>query len=329
MLIRFSVEPSSLLELKDHAIFDTMLNIFWIPFGILVDFASEASIRDSNSSFSDELETLFKSYHSDGWPLWVYADKILWDDIMSPSDMASYQDRIQLALVEETRAMVALQIPESDRIYSRYCGDVEAIRFRHIPLSKELANAIHRSDENIPIHQPISELWKERFQILARYSEQVTIVDRFALKNFHSGHPELINLLELLQSDVKTPCRITIYSAFRDLSIPDLYSINSKLNAWLRDIINRDTINQVTVFVSHDSVFIRRAHDRYVRFGGYTITIGRGIEIFRNPRILDESDFSYKSPRHLQERRNIERALRKRLVNMSNNPIPWRWRATE
>ena len=326
MLITFSVEPDALSEITDAGTFDNLYRNFWIPYGILVDAEGDASLRLIDSNFADELQNAFKSYKSNGWPYWTIVDEIAWDDILAPDDLAKFQDKFKLALLGEFRATLALKVPDNNGVYSMYCGDIEAIRFQHVTLSKEFARAVRLADDNILVGQSVSQLWEDRFQALAKHSEQITIVDRYALENLASGAVELSKLLEFLQRDSLTGCRVTIYSSSRNMSVPDIQCIKEILEEQISNIIKCDKIEQCTVFISYDDVFVKRAHDRYIRFGGYTCTIGRGIEVFRESNVRYESDFSLKSPEHLMERRDIEKALRKRRFKSDSIALPWRWR---
>lgn len=167
---------------------------------------------------------------------------------------------------------------------------------------QEFEAARQLAHRNIPIGQPIVGLWSERFQMLAKISEQVTIVDRYAAWNFDNDQNDLLNLLKFLEND-SPKCYVTIYSspdAVRNSGEVDLDQIAIKLKNKVSQLgLNR--IKKITLHLSPNHVFSTYAHDRYIRFDGITCVIGKGIEVFRNKKINANSTFAFKSSQFIQD----------------------------
>ena len=299
----------------------------WIPFGILVDAKGVNSVLNRDNyqtklgrAHREYFDQEFKNFQSNGWPLWTMADNIDWQNMSTRADLAQYQDTFSLALIEDTRASV-FGIPENE---GDLCGNVEAIRFPHAGLSTKFNDARVFGQESIQRGQSVENLWQERFSPLASHTngnQQVTIVDRYAASNiYYNDRNELFNLLKFLHSD-SPGCRITIYSSDRDATNQN--EIKERLTDEIAQLrLGRNGIRSITLFLCYDDVFNRYGHDRHIRFGGFTCVIGVGIEIFRGENVGTETEFSLKSPEHIQTYRSRESKIRNR-----RKGEPWQWKS--
>ena len=320
MLVKFAIDPDALSCAESDAFYRFYRN-WWTAYGVLADPQGSGSAR-AYRKYRDELQNAYKSFDSNGWPLFCETRPIDWQGMQSTSDLAKYRDEFGLALLEDTRALV-FGVPDGNGgKFSKNCGGVEAARFRHADLSTNFESAKLLSDHAIHKGQSMADLWRERFQNLVRCSngnQQITIVDRYIASNIFGGKSELFRLLEYINAD-STGCSVTVFSSNKDVS--DLACVEARVNSWQKQIgLTKAGIKRLTMFICYDDVFGGSAHGRYIRFGGITCTIDIGIEIFRDDVVGRRSEFSLKSPKHIETYRNCERELRNRKRSF------WRWPA--
>ena len=312
MPVKFAIEPDALCG-DVGFFFDNLLH-YWVSNGILVDPHGIHSVRSGNHNVRVEIGSLYLQYESEGWPLWLLTNVDFgWYRMNSPSDLTQYRNEIDVAILEDTRAMV-FQVPEglgSTRRYSKDIGGVEATRLSHISLSSRFKDSVHLAQSNVS-NIGRRDLWEERFRkIAACVQKQFTIVDRYAMKNFYAGENEFTNLLEMLDGDLSNDCFVTVFSTRPNCTDSQLdHLIGSKVTA-----LNLQNIRRVTVHLCPQNIFQRDGHDRRVRFGGVTCEIGVGIKIFRGNVFHGTSTFAFKSGEYLQESRDVERILRRTKQN--------------
>ncbi len=306
MLVKFTIEPDALSEAKYYHISNLLQN-HWSPYGILVFKISilDKATLNCDHNVRDLLKESYKHFRSNGYPLWLESNSIDWKNMDTPDDLARYHAKFELALIEETRAL-EFGVPEHE---TNYCGSVEAAKLPDVSVSNEFKTARQLANSNIPIDQPIADLWAERFQMLAKVSELVTIVDRYAVRNLDNGQKDLLNLFQFLESD-SSKCYVTIYSSPDVGRNPvDLDQITEKLKNKVSKL-GLKKIKKITLHMSLNHVFSTYAHDRYIRFDGITCAIGKGIEVFRYKKTNANSTFAFKSSQFIHEGRNTEQALR-------------------
>ena len=306
MLVKFTIEPDALSEAKYHHISNLLQN-HWSPYGILIFkiLILDNATLNCDHNVRDLLKESYKHFRSNGYPLWVESNNIDWENIDTPNDLARYHSKFELALIEETRAL-EFGVPEYK---TKYCGSVEVTKLPDVSVSNEFKTARQLANSNIPIDHPIAGLWAERFQMLAKVSEQVTIVDRYAAWNLDNGQQDLLNLFQFLEND-SSKCYVTIYSSPDAGRNPvDLNQIAEKLKNEVSKL-GLKKIKKITLHMSLNHVFSTYAHDRYIRFDGITCVVGKGIEIFRHQNTNANSTFAFKSSQFIHDSRSIEKALR-------------------
>ena len=304
MLVKFTIEPDALSNAKPYHIRNLLKN-HWNPYGILVDVDSQ------NSILKHQLREYYTTFQSNGYPLWQDTSEIDWASIDDPEDLAKYHHKFELALIEETRALVFGLNP------TKYCGNVEAVELHNVSESDKFESARQLANCNIPIGQPIVDLWAERFQMLVKISKQVTIVDRYAAWNFDNEQNDLLNLLQFLEND-SSKCYVTIYSS-PDAAGTDLVD-SDQITRKLKNRVSQlglKNIKKITLHLSLNHVFSTYAHDRYIRFDGITCIIGKGIEVFRYPNTNANSIFAFKSSQFINDSRRAEEALRNNKTDTS------------
>ena len=305
MLVKFTIEPDALSTASAPDIRNLLS--WWEPHGILV-FPVEI-LEDSDlkckQAVKDILQQSYNSFCSGGYPLWQELDRsINWDKIDRDQAWNPYRSMFELALIEETRASLVFEFPPP----STKCFEgIEVAIWPDISASEKFKAAGKLANNDIEKGTSIDDLWAERFQMLAKVSKQITIVDRYAAWNFYDDQDDLLNLLQFLEND-SSKCYVTIYSSPNtNRTYIESDDIGKKL---LHMVSGLQNIEKVTLHMSPNYVFNTDGHGRYIRFGEITCAIDIGIEIFRYPNTRKTSLFSFKSSQFADQRRNNEYTLR-------------------
>ena len=306
MLVKFTIEPDALSDAEyDHIL--NLLKNHWRPYGILVFMVSilDNAILNCDHNVGDLLKESYKHFRSNGYPLWMEANNIDWENIDTPDDLARYHSKFELALIKETRAS-EFGVP---KYKTKYCGSVETAELRNVSASAKFDAAYKLANGKIEDNQPISDLWSERFQGFAKVSKQVTIVDRYAAYNFYDGKNELLNLFKFIEKD-SSNCYVTIYSS------PDAnryHQVNlSEIEEKLKNEVSKlglKNIEKVTLHMTPNRVFSDLVHERYIRFDKITCGIDIGIQVFRH-NTTRASNFHFKSSQFIHDSQSTEKKLR-------------------
>ena len=313
------VDPDSALRLLRERLDDP--DLAWDP-GQL-EFLKSTIKRNVNSSIhileSDEGEDL----------------KIWWEDTENPESgdlsmkIEEWLPDFEIALVgrriassiDLTHGKDCIDIPPDNPVdfmdvvrweygISRSCKKRELDRF----LTPYYQSGIDTSDRT-------SEVWAERFRPFAQGSNEVIIVDRYVAKNIENR--ELLNVLNNLDRD-SSGCDVVIYSAIlSDDDMPSFATIEEQLERKVNRL-SGSGVNSVSLFLCREDTFAKHAHDRYIRFGGFTCTIGHGTDIFRGERVGIDSDYSLKLPNLVGERLSKEKQLlrtKQRKFRFSRRPV--------
>ncbi len=305
MLVTFTIEPDALSDAKyDHIL--NLLKNHWRPYGILVFTVSilDNTILNCDHNVGDLLKESYKHFRSNGYPIWLESNEIDWASINDPEDLAKYHHKFELALIEEVRAL-EFGVPEYK---TKYFGSVEAAELRNVSASTKFDAAYKLANSKIEDNQPIADLWTERFQVLAKFSKQVTIVDRYAAWNFDNGQNELLTLFQFLEKD-SPKYRVTIFSSL-DVGRyqVDLDQMKKKLKHGVAKL-GLKKIEKVTLHMSPKRVFSDLVHERYIRFDKITCEIDIGIQVFRDKK-TKASSFHFKSSQFIDDSRRAEKKLR-------------------
>ena len=222
MVVRFAVEPAAMIESSQDSpqamkAQHRRLIALWEHYGILVD-----SGRGHNSLYetldNDVLRPV-RALWQEAWKATVRCRRtkptnpsgIEWAAIDQPIDLAAYENDIELALVETTRGVAYLGIPEDDDVYGVFCGEVEAGFFRYPEQSNSFARIVQLSRELIiaaGLH--VNEIWKQWFQRVASKCTEIVLMDRYSFtrQNFEG----LCRILYLLGGD-GSKSQVTIFAS--------------------------------------------------------------------------------------------------------------------
>lgn len=317
MLVKFAIDPEALGCAESDAFYRFYRN-WWPSYGVLADPRGSGSVLTCKSKYLDELQTAYKYFQDNGWPLFCETRPIDWRSMQSPSDLAKYSDEFSLALLEDTRALV-FGVPDGDG--GKFCknfGGVHATRFHHADLAEISESAKDMSKQTIRIGQNTAALWNKRFQNLVRCSngnQQITIVDRYVGANIYRKHNDLFRVLENINAD-SPGCSVTVFSSNRDVT--NSADVKERINSNLDRIgLRKNGIKHLTMHICYDDVFRKSAHDRYMRFSvrrrkcpkvrhfdGFVCIIGIGIEIFRANDVETVSELFLKSLDHPEYRKS-------------------------
>lgn len=225
------------------------------------------------------------------WLSAINEDSFNFDNLRSCDDLAKYSDRFEVAILQEQRAD-ALAIPEGE---SRYCGRVEGIRLPEIDLSVEFERAEFIGKDRIRRNTLVETLWEERFRSFAQHSDEVAIVDPYALQN-GDNIKGFFRFLDLLDGD-SNRCKVTIYSKARgkltnEKTHEKIPNIKRELTAGA-SLLTSGGISELEIRLYSENAFKRYAHDRHIRFNSNVFRIGRGMDIFNYAKVERATDVAH------------------------------------
>ena len=283
MLVKFAIEPESVDNFTTQACANRLMTV-WERFGILV-------YPDLNT-ISNQIKQLPPGMSRRLWEVawrrvmrnrhhyrhfYAIEDEFTFSSINEPHQLGRHRE-FELAVLEETRAL-ELDIPEGE---GRLFDGVEGIRLCEIDQSEKFQHSLQRSQELVRINKSVEDLWQERFQRFAEYSQNIVIFDRFAVRDdANQNISGLFRLIDLLDRDAGG-CNITIYSS-PDPNINERAAIESARNNLQSKFsgLNDNGITSVEVRLFLDRVFRLPGHDRHIRFDDNIFSIGIGVELFR------------------------------------------------
>ena len=216
MLVKFAVEPDA-LEVEISAI-STLLNC-WEAHGVLetldsTDKTIGNQIKNLKDIFKDRWQNALKkkaetnAKFSRAFKKCRYID-VNWANVEALGDLDDYQNKFDIALMEEVRAHT-IGIDEDNPVVYRATADIEATILRNVHLSQKIKNVEDLAQSNLSKGQTIQH---ERFQPLAMYSKEVVIVDRYAFESIDEKPNGLFRLLKLFDSKPSVSS-VTIYSQY-------------------------------------------------------------------------------------------------------------------
>ena len=210
-----------------------------------------------------------------------------WKKIQSDDDLAQHSGKFEVALLEETRAEV-LGIGDGE---TKKFDEIEGVRFADYPLWRaEFQKAsLPRiaSLTYIASGSDREDIWEKYFRRLAEFSQEIVIVDRYAVQE-----PDIQGIFWLLErlTDISKSSTIQINSSVNVQRGQDRrpYEIEEQFK---KKFQNKSVITtKVRLFDDRDPMS-KIAHDRHIRFDNYVIGIGRGpAAIFSNERISAGTD---------------------------------------
>ncbi|MDE2687364.1 MAG: hypothetical protein OXI16_07730 [Chloroflexota bacterium] len=278
MLVNFYIDPDAVDNNTNRYHIDA-LRSKWQQFGVLTHPSQEdGGFRDIRRRFPELNQSIQR--------IWAR----VWREIENdPTRYLRCRDDFSLALVSEARAQ-SRRISNGDSIYldSDSLGIVEWIRLTEVNASKEFGQSEDLSRKRIDVDDVIVDLWRERFQRLARHARKVVIVDEWAVRA--DNIEGLIQFLNLLEEDANG-CDVTIYSSPETELQDEVNAISSRLGGWTPHL-NTYGVNSIEVRLRPEDDFRLYAHERHIRFDNRVVSIGRGMRTFRYATVREATDTS-------------------------------------
>ena len=289
MVVKLAIDPEALLDYADlspRAMKNQhkRLIMLWEKHGVLVDPGRGAD--SITSKFDDEKLRKVRTIWTDAWKAKGRCrrlkpqldERLVWDSISSPSDLAAHENLIDLAIVSELLGTAYLDIADNDDTYGTYCGAVEAL----LSLYPEESDAFSKlakieNDKIIHANQNVKAVWNSRFQWLAQKSMEIVMIDRYALSE--SNVEGLFEILKLVNQD-NPNAEVVIYASnpttLRDSSIRE-HQVEDFVRNHMEEIGNRLSVVKFILVTDY-----RMTRERYIRFGECAFSVGHGLaEVFR------------------------------------------------
>ncbi len=278
MLVNFGIDPDAIDD-STNGYHVNALRSKWRQFGVLAH-------PNYDDGLLSRLSRSFPKLKQETQTLWVDA----WQEILNdPVRYLRCRGNFSVALVSEKRANDR-QISNGDSIYvdGGSLGAVEWIRLTEVSASKEFGQSEELSRKRINIDEPTVDLWRERFQQLAKHAREVVIVDEWAVRdNTIRG---LTRFLELLDGDANG-CDVTIYSSPKTERRDDVNAVSSSLGSRITQLSTYG-VNRIEVRLRPEDDFRLYAHERHIRFDNRVVSVGRGLRIFQYQTVREATDTS-------------------------------------
>lgn len=312
MIIRFAVDPEALAMQSFPAplrrsLHDNMLRL-WSRLGVLVH---------SGKSFEQsQLSAAIRELPQDVRKMWLAAIKQNriqqgppnWSGVTSleaPEDLGASTKNIDVLCLDEVRAAL-LGLPEEQESIQLSSSNLELVRFDCVNRANVFLQAEELANEPIEKDTKILEVWRQRFDRLARLSRHIVLMDRFALESAHKRgdpHSGLRRFLMELNKSANT-CGVVIYTSVKEFQPHEL--IGHFTQIW--QSVPSGGVRKVQLYLVDDRDFMGIAHDRYIRFEKTVCEIGMGIDILTGQKVWRTSSFSLKPLNRVV--RDVETALR-------------------
>ena len=191
-------------------------------------------------------------------------------------------------------------------------NEVEVVRIDCVGEAKRVRDARELASKPVESGERVLDVWRSRFERLAAYSNQVCVVERYALQNY-ANNRESSGLLRVLNNLLGHPRlkKVSIFVADR-----------SELNAHALPGMEETAIEllerckpgpaTIEVVLVSDKDFGCIKHDRYLRFDQSVCALGTGLETLTGERLWRGTEFALREFQNAD--RECENLLRRRAV---------------
>ena len=315
--IKFAIEPDALQGDSPTTPQETdflrlrieLLLSFWQSFGTLVDpdpvymklFDQRLTWdRDSVRMMKSALNTFINGgARSSADLIQKLEDEegefhIDWEAIVDSGSMAIYLTDFDLALVGQ-------RLANDLGLGNRHCVhcppgtpefvDVASwIRGVSLPCQEQELDRID-GKRTIAERQLVTDLWQETFQPIAKRSQEVVIIDRYAAVrslNYSDRNCGLYRLIDLIDEHSRVR-KITVYSAYNvqrrvGETPPTLSELKDSLRSKLGQS-NFQNVESVTLYLAANNHFGEEGRDRFIRFDSIACTLGHGLDVFEGESV--------------------------------------------
>ncbi|HFQ5325732.1 TPA: hypothetical protein ACGUOR_001659 [Vibrio vulnificus] len=169
---------------------------------------------------------------------------------------------------------------------------------RHVRNTVEIVNVNNFSDslcfqqsknlenQSILDGENINDVWNKLFVGIANKTKAITIIDRYFSKNFEEDMNKRVTSIERIIDFLSQTGRkysVTIYSDGDEKNSDRHNAIANYVDMTLSNKPNfKATISYFEVSSCDDSLFQKKAHDRFIQFDSFTVQLGTGTAIFRS-----------------------------------------------
>lgn len=178
-------------------------------------------------------------------------------------------------------------------------NELEIVSPSNLNESINFNNSSKYCESDITANDDIDIVWNTRFCSLVRHSKTITVIDRYLAENlmqdFQNGNKSSLEWLVQKLASYETNYKLDIFSAC------DRY--NSVINsADLKDFIDnilkkkpyfREGKIDINFSLCKDRLFGQKAHDRMLCIDKHVVQIGKGVDIFRD-KIIENNTFTIK-----------------------------------
>ena len=178
--------------------------------------------------------------------------------------------------------------------------NLEIVTPSNINESVNFKNSIYISQKDITSNEKYSDIWDKRFSALAEQTSVVTILDRYMALNIESDYKKglktsIERLIESLYKHGKQ-YTIDIYSA---CDFPEKNINCTEFKEYIDNTLKKkpyfsESKFEIKFAVCKDNIFKSEAHDRMICFDNHVIQIGKGMDIFRE-NMIQNNTFTIKA----------------------------------
>lgn len=162
----------------------------------------------------------------------------------------------------------------------------------------------------------IDNIWNAQFRKLAKHSKVITIIDRYFGKNIcddiNKRRTSLEKLVILLGQERKK-YNITIFTVGDVKNSSTHVELENYIRSFVKKANIASVLSSINVCSCHDNIFRDHAHERFISFDNFVVTIDRGMEIFR--------DFSQSATSINIQRKNVQSNFSHALKHLQANRI--------
>jgi len=211
------------------------------------------------------------------------------------SDCENFVELKEILVAEEVLTGVIPTDYSSDFINLKNSDCFEVVTPSNFEESQNFQNSETYCLTQIAKGDDINVIWQERLHNLARYSKQITIIDRFSALNILEDHSKgLKTSLETFIEYLSLTGKKYEISIFGACDINGRMTNATTLKTYLNNVLRKkplytQVIEKCNFSLCKNGFFGKEAHDRMLKFDKHVIEIGNGLDIFRQKPILNNT----------------------------------------
>ncbi|WP_278382840.1 hypothetical protein [Pseudoalteromonas distincta] len=178
-------------------------------------------------------------------------------------------------------------------------NQLEIVSPNNLNESINFNNSAKYCESDIKANDDIDIVWNTRFCNIVRYSKKITVIDRYLAENlirdFTNGNKSSLEWLVEKLSTYDTDYNLDIFSACdrrnSEISSADIRGFID--NTLKRKPYFRESQININFSLCKDRLFGEKAHDRMICIDEHVVQIGKGVDIFRD-KIIENNTFTIK-----------------------------------